>query len=118
MARPDDIFGRIGDEELGRFLSKFSDSARQLDDLRQEFGDIRGRSESADGNVVVEALPGGALARLEIKPRAMRLGSEALAAAILEAVNQAGQDATEKVTGRMNEAMTSFYGEAERFTGG
>lgn len=118
MAGQDDVFSRIGDDEFTRFLGKFSDRARRVEDLRREFAEIRGKGEAVDGNVVAEVFPGGTLAALEIKPQAMRLGSVELAAAIVQATGRAGEDAAEKTNGRISEAMTPLFGEAEGFTDG
>ena len=49
------------------------------------------------GQVEVEVLPSGALSSLRIESRAMRLGSQALTEAILEAARQAEKDAADQL---------------------
>jgi DNA-binding protein YbaB len=58
---------------------------------------LTGKGEAADGMIRVIARPGGRLADLELDPRAMRMDSVTLAAAILTAANTALADLQERL---------------------
>jgi DNA-binding protein YbaB len=102
---------RTGNEEIDRLLAGVSDQVGRVEEIRKDFGELRGHGEAAEGMVKVEVRPGGALSSVEINPRAMRLGSEALGEAILAAAQIAEQD----VTGRMSEVMKPIVGETAAF---
>ncbi|MCO6011611.1 YbaB/EbfC family nucleoid-associated protein [Actinoallomurus purpureus] len=89
---------------------KLTEQAERFAEARTKLAEARGRGEAADGKVVVEVARGGALQSLKIDPRAMRLGSEALAEAILEAAGKAGQD----ITDQTNELMKPAFGDPEK----
>lgn len=93
MTSPADPFNPDGDQELGRLLESFQQDVAALERLSDEIAAVRGRGEAAEGRVVAEVTPAGALAGLTIDPRAMRLGSADLAEAILEAAAEAARDA-------------------------
>lgn len=82
-----------GDQEIGRLLEEFQKDVTQLEHLRDRITEVRGRGEAAQGRVVAEASPTGALIGLTIDARAMRLGSDELAAAVLEAAAEAARNA-------------------------
>lgn len=77
------------DPQLGGLLDGFRRELEALEDLRDRIGRLRGRGEAEQGRVVVDVTQTGALAAVTIDPRAMRLGSERLAAAIMEAAARA-----------------------------
>jgi DNA-binding protein YbaB len=106
MAPDDGFFGHTGNEEFDSILSLVGGQMERFEEAREELTKLRGEGKAADGQVTVEVQPTGSLSALEIKPRAMRLGSEALAEAILEAAAKA----TEDVSARMNEIMSSVVG--------
>ncbi|WP_433440782.1 YbaB/EbfC family nucleoid-associated protein [Nonomuraea sp. CA-141351] len=93
MTPPGDPFNVAGDQELGRLLKDYQRDVAALERLGDEIATVRGRGEAAEGRVVAEVTQGGALAGLTIDPRAMRLGSAELAAAVLEAAAAAARDA-------------------------
>ncbi|MFI7633214.1 YbaB/EbfC family nucleoid-associated protein [Nonomuraea sp. NPDC049400] len=93
MTPPGDPFNAAGDPELSRLLEGYRQDVAALERLSEEIGAVRGRGEAAEGRVVAEVTQTGALAGLTIDPRAMRLGSTELAAAILEAAAAAARDA-------------------------
>lgn len=64
----------------------------KLHDARQQMAELRGKGRAADERVEVEVNQFGALAGLRIDPRAMRMGSEQLAEAILSAARQGVRD--------------------------
>jgi DNA-binding protein YbaB len=63
-----------------------------FEEVRRRMEEARGRGESAGGQVAVELTPTGSLAALHIDPRAMRLGSQALTEAVLDAFRKAEED--------------------------
>lgn len=79
---------------LGRQAARFEKVGRDL-------AETRGRGAAANGTVVVEVSADGSLTGLTIDPRAMRLGSEALAQAILKAAKDAEHD----VAAQANQVM-------------
>jgi DNA-binding protein YbaB len=81
-----------GDPEIDRAVAELMARTADLEETGRRLEHLRGRGASADGQVRVEVEPGATLASLHIAPRAMRLGSEALTDAIMEAVRQAEED--------------------------
>jgi DNA-binding protein YbaB len=98
MTSPADALRGSGDPEIERLLAQFNADVAQVEQLRDRITEVRGRGEAADGRVVAETAPTGALVGLTIDPRAMRLGSDELAAAILEAAGAAARNAEEEMT--------------------
>ncbi|MEV6862255.1 YbaB/EbfC family nucleoid-associated protein [Streptosporangium subroseum] len=98
MTTPGDPFMSTGDPEIDRALSQLMAQTAGFEEVRRQIDEARGRGEGANGQVTVEVLATGSLRALRIDPRAMRLGSEVLAEAILEAVRQAEEDASNQVT--------------------
>src|SRR5262249_16865919 len=90
MASP--FNGRTGNAEIDRIIGPVKDYLQQYEDVRGQLAELRGRGESQSGRVVVEVMPNGMLSDLRLDPRALRLGSEELSAAILEAARIAAQD--------------------------
>ncbi|MDR8408678.1 YbaB/EbfC family nucleoid-associated protein [Nonomuraea sp. 3-1Str] len=114
MTTPDDGAPFL-DEEMSRFLSQFQADTAPLEELRERLDAIRGRGEAADGLVRAEVLPSGALGSLRIDPRAMRLGADALAEAVLAAANDATADLTAQMAGLMTDGLNPFADEIRRF---
>ncbi|MFG3442115.1 YbaB/EbfC family nucleoid-associated protein [Nonomuraea sp. NPDC047897] len=85
---------RSGDPEIDRMLAQLAEQTELLEEVGRGLEAARGHGEAADGLVRVEVLPSGGLAAVRIAPRAMRLGSEELAEAIMEAARQAEEDVT------------------------
>ncbi|MBB6351345.1 YbaB/EbfC family nucleoid-associated protein [Nonomuraea muscovyensis] len=85
---------RSGDPEIDRMLAQLAQQTELLEEVGRSLEEARGRGVAADGQVQVEVLPSGGLAALRIAPRAMRLGSEELAEAIMEAARRAEEDVT------------------------
>lgn len=86
--------------EFDRLLQDTRDA---LADLRAggpaEGGEVmRGEGAAADGRVRAVVISGGKVESVEIDPRAMRLASADLGAAVAAAVNAAMADLTAKVT--------------------
>jgi len=92
-----------GLEEHESLLREAADRLERLQELSSRLTEIRGEAETADGKVKAVVRQGGALESLVLDPRAMRMASEDLAAAIVEAVAAA----TEDVTAKLAEVMES-----------
>ncbi|GAA0366894.1 YbaB/EbfC family nucleoid-associated protein [Actinoallomurus spadix] len=106
MASGADSFDPTGNESYDLGLARIGEQIERLDRARAEISSVTGSATAADGQVEVEVSAGGVLTALTIDPRAMRLGSEALAEAILEAVGKA----VEEVGDRLNEIVGSATG--------
>ncbi|MFF5208741.1 YbaB/EbfC family nucleoid-associated protein [Streptosporangium sp. NPDC000396] len=94
MTMPFGDFGRSGDPEVDRLLENFGKLAHQYEKMVDELVEATGQGEAADGLVRVEVGPEGSLISVKIDPRAMRLGSEGLEEAIMEAASKALSNAT------------------------
>ncbi|MFI6738351.1 YbaB/EbfC family nucleoid-associated protein [Nonomuraea sp. NPDC050451] len=97
---------RTGDPELDRALAEMAARTAELEEVSRLLEETRGRGESAGGQVAVELKPTGSLAGLRIDPRAMRLGSQALADAIVEAFRRAEDD----VAGQSYDLARTVFG--------
>ncbi|MEU4224955.1 YbaB/EbfC family nucleoid-associated protein [Nonomuraea sp. NPDC026600] len=98
MTSPADALRGSGDPEIERLLDQFDADVAQVERLRDQITEVRGRGEAADGRVVAETSSTGELVGLTIDPRAMRLGSDELAAAVLEAAGAAARNTAEGMT--------------------
>ncbi|WP_285778748.1 YbaB/EbfC family nucleoid-associated protein [Microtetraspora sp. NBRC 13810] len=114
MTTPDDGAPFL-DEEMHRLLAQFQADTRPLLDLQESLNAVRGRGEAANGQVTAEVLPSGALGGLRIDPRALRLGADALAEAVLAAAGDATADLARQMAGMMTDGLTPFADEARRF---
>jgi DNA-binding protein YbaB len=94
-------YSPTGDPEVDEVLEALAAQSARFEAVGRRLSETRGRGESEDGRVIVEALPGGSLVALRIDPRAMRLGSEALAEAILAAARRAEADAADRAESLM-----------------
>lgn len=88
---------RTGDPQLDRIMAEFQANAREFSDVMGQVGDVVGEGASPDGKIRVRVTASGQLTGLQIDPRAMRLGSQELADAILEASRRATDDAARRV---------------------
>ncbi|MFE3450521.1 YbaB/EbfC family nucleoid-associated protein [Nonomuraea sp. NPDC059194] len=103
------------DAEIRRLMADFAEEMRPLHEARERMAEVRGHGEAAEGLVRLEVTPGGALSGLTIDPRAMKLGSEALAEAVLEAARAAAADAAGRLSETVGETMTPYLEDARRF---
>lgn len=95
-----------GNPEIDRYMAKVTEQLQEFGGLQQRLATMSGEGFAAKDLIRVEVGPSGNLKAVEINPRAMRLGSEALAEAIMEAAAAAVSQVTEKI----NEAMEPFLG--------
>jgi DNA-binding protein YbaB len=98
----------FGVPELDGQLRQLLDATSKLRDLQEEIAQLTGHGEAADGRIRVEADNAGKLTRLEIDPRAMRMASEDLAEAILEAAQKAADDVMARSQELFDSIMPSF----------
>ncbi|MEU3165255.1 YbaB/EbfC family nucleoid-associated protein [Streptosporangium sp. NPDC006930] len=101
----DEPYSPTGDPEADRLLTVIGEQTTRMEEVGRSLADARGHGRAADGHVSVEVLASGALAALRIDPRALRLGSEALAEAILEASGEAVRDAAEQSGALLNSLL-------------
>jgi DNA-binding protein YbaB len=113
MTAPDDDAPFL-DEEMHRFLGQFHATTRPLEELQESLGAVRGRGAAAHGQVAAEVLASGALDSLRIDPRAMRLGADALAEAVLTAASNAATDLTAQLTAMMTDGLNPLADEVRR----
>lgn len=77
----------------------------QLGDLHESLAELVGTAASDDGRVRAECTVAATPAKLEIDPRAMRLGSEDLAETIAAVIREASMDLRRK----MHQTMTQSF---------
>jgi DNA-binding protein YbaB len=94
-----------GDPEIDRAIAELAAHTARFEEMSRLLEQTRGRGESAGGQVTVEVSPTGALAGLRIDPRAMRMGSQALVEAVLEAYRKAEED----VAGRSFDVTRTLF---------
>jgi len=80
--------------------------AEQIGSLQNQLSELVGRAESQDGRIRVECTVAQTPAKLDLDPRAMRMGSQELAEAITALIREATQDLQRQV----REAMTGSFG--------
>ena len=78
----------------------------QLGDMHERLAELVGTAASEDGRVRAECTVAATPAKLEIDPRAMRLGSQDLAETISAVIREASTDLRRK----MHETMTESFG--------
>lgn len=78
-------------------MADFEANSREFSDVMGMVGDVVGEAVSPDGKVRVRVTAAGQLTGLQIDPRAMRLGSQELANAVLETSRRATEDAARRV---------------------
>ncbi|MEU8249394.1 YbaB/EbfC family nucleoid-associated protein [Nonomuraea sp. NPDC048916] len=89
--------GSSGDPDLDRLMAEFKANSRELSDVMEQVGEVRGQATSADDKIRVQVSSSGQLTSLRIDPRAMKLGSQELADAIMDAARRATEDAARRL---------------------
>jgi len=110
MTSPADALRGTGDQEIERLADELQEDVTKLVRLQERITEVRGRGEAAQGRVVAEASANGALTGLRIDPRAMRLGSDELAEAVLQAAAGAVRNAGEQLNELMGPFITDELG--------
>ncbi|WP_067792926.1 YbaB/EbfC family nucleoid-associated protein [Actinomadura formosensis] len=85
------MFGPDG-LDLGDLLRQSQERMAKLAAVREQMAGLQGRAESQDGRISVTSTAEDPLAEIKIDPRAMRMGSEELAATLQETARRARQD--------------------------
>jgi len=106
-----------GNPEIDRYMAKVTEQLQQFGGLQQQLANMSGEGFAAKELIRVEVGPSGNLKSLEINPRAMRLGSEELAEAIMEAATAAVAQVSEKINEAMEPLLGANSGMGEKVTG-
>ncbi|GGO72984.1 YbaB/EbfC family nucleoid-associated protein [Nonomuraea cavernae] len=99
-----------GDPELDRLMAEFKSNSKELSGVMEQIGDVRGQATGAGDRITVQVSSSGELTSLRIDPRAMKMGSEELAEAILDAARRATEDAAR----RLMDLTRPYLGEDDR----
>lgn len=86
-----------GDLELDRLMAEFKANSREFSDVIGMVGEVVGQAASPDGKIKVKVSSSGELIALHIDPRAMRLGSQELADAIMDLSRRATEEAARRL---------------------
>jgi DNA-binding protein YbaB len=95
----------FGVPELDRQLDQLVENMGKVEELQGKLAEVVGTGEAADGRVRVSSDNTGRITQVEIDPRAMRLPSDDLAAAITEAAQLAFDDISKQASDLMTEMM-------------
>ena len=91
---------------IDQMMSKVAEQIATAKANAQAMAEMTGRGEVEEGKVVVTVNPTGALLSVELDPRAMRMASVDLGAAIVAASDLAKKDAAEQVRALWSTADT------------
>ncbi|WP_165964402.1 YbaB/EbfC family nucleoid-associated protein [Actinomadura sp. KC216] len=100
------MFGPDG-VDLEALMRQSQERMAKLAAVREQMADLKGRAETPDGRVSVVSTAQDPLSEIKIDPRAMRMGSEELAAAIQETARLARQD----LDAQVQELTAGTYGD-------
>jgi DNA-binding protein YbaB len=78
--------------ELSRIAQRARQRLEEAAEVRERFAELAGHASAADGLVRVTSTPGDPVHELHLEPRALRLTSVDLAAAVQAAVRDAKRD--------------------------
>jgi DNA-binding protein YbaB len=98
-----------GGMDFNEVLRNSRERMAKVNEARERMAGLAGRAEAADGRIKVTCTSADPLAELEIDPRAMRMGSDELAAVI----RQVSRLAREDLDRQANEIAQEVYGEDE-----
>lgn len=104
-----------GNPELDREIDKIQERVKQALAVADQLKDLMGEADSEDGYIRVTVQPNGMIDRLEINPRAMKQGSEALAEEITKTILAAQQSLAQK-SQELMEPLTGDVGRLEEMT--
>lgn len=91
-----------------RMLATLETTIAQAKEKASALAEIVGQGAAADGFVTARVGPTGALIGVELDPKAMRLPSVDLAAAVVEAARAAQADATAQVAALYRDQQTAY----------
>lgn len=92
-------------DEYEKMLRSATAQIEAMQGAAAKMAELRGVGEAADGKVRVQVQAGGVVQSLEIDPRAMRMPSEDLSNAVLEAIQLATDDAAKKLAEILEAAL-------------
>jgi DNA-binding protein YbaB len=95
----------VSTDEFENMLRSATAQIEAMQGAAAKMAELRGLGETADGKVRVQVQAGGVVQSLEIDPRAMRMPSEDLSAAVLEAIRLATEDAGKKLAEILEAAL-------------
>jgi DNA-binding protein YbaB len=96
---------------LDNMLAEAESAVSRSRELEHQIATLEATGTAADGRVTVTAAAGGRISGVTIEPKAMRLASEDLAQAILDA----SREAQEELNRQMQELVKGFWGETSMF---
>ncbi|WP_067792916.1 YbaB/EbfC family nucleoid-associated protein [Actinomadura formosensis] len=99
-----------GNPELDREIDRIQKQVKQALAVVDQLSELTGEAESEDGYIRVTVQPNGMLDRLDINPRAMKQGSEALSEEITKTILAAQQSLATK----SQELMAPLTGDVTR----
>lgn len=102
------MFGPDG-LDISELMRQSQERMSKLAAVREQMTDLQGRAESADGRISVTSTTQDPLAEVKIDPRAMRMGSQELAAALQETARRARQD----LDAQVEELTAREYGDTD-----
>lgn len=95
--------------DFNQLLSKARQRMAKAEEARERMAGLKGRAETPDGRIAVVSTAEDPLAELRIDPRAMRMASEDLAAAIRATARRARADLDRQA----EEITAELYGDDE-----
>jgi DNA-binding protein YbaB len=98
-------FGDFGNIDVDKLLSGSQERMARIQELQQRIAELTGRAEDPDGLVKAVFTAGEGLADLTFEPRAMRKGSQELAALVKEVVKAASADLQRQIGQATREAL-------------
>ncbi|SDQ57752.1 YbaB/EbfC family nucleoid-associated protein [Thermostaphylospora chromogena] len=99
------------EENLERDIERAAEIEKWLESGQRELEAVVGCGETAGGRVKATVTAYGRVREIVITPRAMRVGSHALAEEILLAIRRAQQDAEQKSRQLVNDALCDMVGD-------
>jgi DNA-binding protein YbaB len=106
-------YSSFGHADMEGSLRRARMQAEKIKDMQDELMSLVGRGEAADGKVRVEYATGVGMQNLEVDPRAMRMASQELCAAITSAVREAMGD-LQRQTSALAKARLGDLGDTEK----
>lgn len=98
-------FQHFGMPEIDDKIVRLMEQMSSLHELQDSLAELVGEGTAADGYVVVRVDHSGMVSAVELNPRAMKMASEDLSAAIVEAGQQAANDLATKAQNLFSEQV-------------
>jgi DNA-binding protein YbaB len=98
---------RFRPEDVERLAAQADDALGRLSASTEEMAAMTATGEAADGLVRAAVDASGRIKRIALNPRAMRMDSESLAEALIEAIGSAQDDARNRVQEMVDELMAA-----------